>query len=240
MDNLKTELLTALIVVCIGIIGAVREKIMGCIVEYIVTPTKRWFRKDRFDHCVLSSGKVINDLLVSLRVKAGADRASIYLFHNGQHFNPKIINNSIWKFTCAYEHCKEGVTYECPKLQNILVTNHIMLIEALLGKMEDGFTKYQCPDCEKTCDKNIIIVMDVAGIPYGSTKALYESQGVKKMVISPIIIEDDYVGFIAVTYSSNFDFGSQLVSYDKDSNTKGLRIMCEYANKITYQLSARK
>jgi hypothetical protein len=236
-NNLKVEIISGITLALLVTIKYLREYF----VDYLFSPIKKWFKKDRLDAVAVTSGRTVNNLLFELRLKTNADRTSLFLFHNGQHFNPKIINNSIWKFTCAYENCKDGVSYESAKMQNLLVTNHIALIESLWGKLDDGYHKYTCPDCIQDCSetKNIIIVIDVDKLPYGITKGILEMQGVTKFIISPIIIDGDYVGFLSMSYTNNFAYGSQLVANDKQNNLKGLKIICDFANKIGYHLSQK-
>lgn len=235
MDNLKVEIISGIVLALLVLLKYLKQYL----VEYLLEPIKKYFGKEKISVSSLTSGRIVNNLLLELRVKMSADRSEIFLFHNGQHFNPKIINNSIWKFTCAYETCKAGVSYESHNLQGLLVTNHLVLVESLWGKMEEGYEKYPCSDCQMDCDKskNIIVVVDIPTIAHGNTKNILEAQGVKKLVISPIIIEDDYVGFLAVNYSSGFTFGNLLVNAPNPMGQSGLKTICEYANLIGYYLS---
>lgn len=238
MDEFKPEIISAVVLTLIVIIQAFRSYLAGL----IVTPIINYFKKQKMDISTVTSGRTINNLLLELRLKMSSDRGAIYLFHNGQHFHPKIINNSIWKFTCAYENCKEGLSYDSNKLQSLLVTSHLDIIESLWGKLGDGFFKHDCKECPFCCDpaKNIITVVDVDALPYGNTKSLFESQGIKKSVISPIIIGDDYVGFVVIGYMSGFHLGEQIIGVPQSINPNGIKTVCEYANKIGYHLSSQK
>jgi hypothetical protein len=236
MDKIQTELWSVLILVGLALLGAFRT----VLAEKVVSPIKRFFIKEKLDDKTITCGREINNILVEFRVKMNADRATIFLFHNGQHFNPKIINNSIWKFTSAYETCKEGIAYESQDLQNLLITNHLHLVESLWGKIEEGYEKYSCINCAMDCTKtkNIIIIADVEKMGYSHTKNMLQLQGVKKFIISPIIIGDDYVGFVSASYLSSFNYATQLID-GKDSLSLGLNPICHYANKIGYYLSLK-
>lgn len=209
--------------------------------ESLLAPIKKWIsrRKNFLDESAVTSGRTINNLLLELRVKMNADRVAIFLFHNGQYFNPNIINNSIWKFTCAYESCKAGVSYESSKMNNLLLTNYITLIESLWNKLTDGIERYDCKNCLADCDKekNIITIVDYATLPHGNTKSWLESQGIQKLILSPIIINSDYVGFVGASYASNFTYGGQAIDA---TGPGGIKTICEYANTIGYQLSNKR
>jgi len=236
-SSYKIELISGIILAFLALIRFSSPYIA----EYILYPVGRFLKKrigkEKLNLEVVNSGRAINNILLELRVKTDSDRASIFLFHNGQHFNPKIINNSIWKFTCAYEVCKVGVTYESNNMQNLLVTNYLNLIESLWNKLDRGFEKYPCQNCPIECEKskNLIVVIDTDTIPYGNVKNMFEVQGIKKFILSPIIINEDYVGFVSLSYSSNFTFGSQSIN----TNPKGLKIICETANTIGYYLTQK-
>lgn len=238
MDNFRIEIISAIIVVLGFAVKYFREYLL----EKILNPIKAYFKKEKLDVSALTSGRIINNLLMELRIKTKADRASIFLFHNGQHFNPKIINNSIWKFTCAYETCKEGVSYESENMQSLLVTNHLSLISSLWGDLNEGYNKYACEGCTNNCEgtKNIIVIVNTDGITFGNTRSTLESQGTKKLLICPIIIDEDYVGFTSLSYSSNFTYGDQIVSIDKDTNIKGFAVLCEFTSRISFYLSKKE
>jgi hypothetical protein len=240
MDEFKTELIAGLTITLIVLIKAFYTALADKIVKPIIS--KLGFYKNKLDNKALVSSRIINNLLLELRVKMNSDRAAIFLFHNGQHFNPRIANNSIWKFTCAYETCKAGVTYESHNLQSLMVTNHIDLIQSLWGEMNDGYEKFKCPNCPQDCvkTKNIIVMADISALEYGSTKNILEIQGIKRMIISPIIINEDYVGFVAVSYSSGFNYAEQCVGSNTVINPAGVKTVCEYANSIGYHLSIGK
>lgn len=237
MEDYKIEIYTALITTLLVLIRTFYTKLA----ESIIHPLLTWvgMKKSQIDERTLTAGRIINNLLLELRIKMNSDRSAIFLFHNGQHFNPSIANNSIWKFTCAYETCKAGVTYESSNMQSLLITNHLDLIPSLWGDLSDGFVKFKCPDCAMDCKKtkNIIIVANTHEMNYGNTKSVLELQGVKKIIMSPIIINSDYVGFLYVSYS--FDFNEK----DKTNlsiDPEEIKNICEYSNLIGYHLSNKK
>jgi len=237
MDNYKAEIISGIILALLVVLKVFKEYVALKLIE----PFKNWLshRREKLDEKALTSGRTVNNLLLELRVKTNADRTAIFLFHNGQYFNPNIINNSIWKFTCAYESCKPGVSSESFNMQNLLLTNYLPLVETLWGKISEGFVKFDCRNCPIDCSKskNIIVISDYASLPYGSIKSLLESQGIKKFLLSPIIIKNDYVGFIGVSYSSNFTFGGQVMDTPEPLGQGGIKTICEYANTIGYHLS---
>jgi hypothetical protein len=241
MDSIKEKIISVILSGIILTIVLLWNSVIKFLTDRLMAPVKHWLTKKamKIDEKALLSGRTVNNLLLELRVKTNSDRAAIFLFHNGQYFHPNILNNSIWKFTCAYESCKAGVSSESLNMQNLLLTHYLPLVETLWGKLSEGFEKYDCKNCSIDCtnSKNIIVISDYDTLPYGSTKSLFESQGIKKFIVSPIIIKDDYVGFIGVSYSTNFVFGTQMVENATPVNPNGIKTICEYANNIGYHLS---
>jgi hypothetical protein len=240
MDNYIAEIISAIFLTILLIVKVYKDYI----VHKLLDPIRNLFTKtpSKLDETAVTSGRMVHNLLIELRVKMNADRASIFLFHNGQYFNPSILNNSIWKFTCAYESCKAGVAYESSSMQNLLVTNYLSMIESLWGEMSEGFERFPCQNCQMDCDKtkNIIVISDFSTLPYGNIKSLLETQGTKKMILSPIVIKNDYVGFIAVSYLSNFTFGGQVIDSPVPFGQGGIKTICEYSNTVGYHLSNYK
>jgi hypothetical protein len=239
MENYLAEITSGCLLVLLLFIRVFKDYAA----EKLLEPIKKWLNKQKgiLTAETVASGRAINNSLIELRLKLNADRGVIFLFHNGQYFHPSIMNNSIWKFTSVYENCKDGVSCESHNMNSLLVTNHLDLTECLWNKMGEGFHKHECINCLVDCnkEKNIIIFGDVSAMAYGNTRNLFESQGIKKIVFSPIIIENHYVGFIFVGYSSGFSLGEQIIGIPNSMNPNGIKTICEYANKIGYLLSRK-
>lgn len=65
------------------------------------------------------ANKEVNSLLIELRTKTRADRASVFLFHNGQTFTNR---NPLWRVSCTQECCRTGISHEIGNLQNMLAS----------------------------------------------------------------------------------------------------------------------
>jgi hypothetical protein len=144
---------------------------------------------------VLANRKV-HALLVELRTRTEADRAHIFLFHNGQVFSN---TNPLWRVSCTQESCRQGTSHEIESLQNILASTIWDGIAPLFGK--------DC-DCGKGTKiiaishmKNKAYIIDVHAINDSYYKRSIISRGIKKNVMVPILAtKNEVVGFLALNY----------------------------------------
>jgi len=96
-----------------------------------------WFKEKKahaFDvSATVSDDLRIQDMLTELRVQAEADRAVIYLFHNGGTF---LDGSPIKKMSMTYESVKLGVSYVSDDSKDILISRVPHLIDTITN--EDG------------------------------------------------------------------------------------------------------
>jgi hypothetical protein len=134
------------------------------------------------------ANKAVHTLLVELRAKTGADRANVYLFHNGQVFSNL---NPVWRLSCTQETCKPGVTHDIERLQNILSSTIWDCLEPLFQDMkEKDKSKWSLPH---------VFVVDK--IPEGFFKGFLTARGIKIKIVCPLLNNRrQVVGFVALNY----------------------------------------
>lgn len=141
-----------------------------------------WFKR----HFVAEMVKLdadIKEILVEIRIKTKADRVSVYLFHNGEHY---VNGNSILRISGAYESLKNGICSHRDSSQSILVSTVSESVGFLVGS-----------PLEKVYFKK---VSDLEGCYY---QAVLVSQGVRALAKYPLLKGSDIIGFICVDYVQN-------------------------------------
>lgn len=100
--------------------------LMGCgimilTLQRLKAIAQEWLTQRRLHPIAKSvlANKEVNALLIELRTKTKADRACVFLFHNGQTFTNK---NPLWRVSCTQECCRPGISHEIGNLQNMLAS----------------------------------------------------------------------------------------------------------------------
>lgn len=100
--------------------------LMGCgimvlTLQRLKVILQEWWTERRLHPIARSvlANKEVNSLLIELRTKTKADRACVFLFHNGQTFTNK---NPLWRVSCTQECCRPGISHEIGNLQNMLAS----------------------------------------------------------------------------------------------------------------------
>jgi len=88
--------------------------------------------------------------------EAGADRAYVFEFHNGDHY---FSGRGQQKFSCTYEVVKEGISAESSQSQNYRVSNFHHYIKSLIG--EGHFSHDNLDSIE---DYGLIKLLDHKGV----------------------------------------------------------------------------
>lgn len=147
--------------------------------------TRRKKERDREEKFEMFDDKNINlsiyEKLLYIRIKTGASRARICLFHNGGKF---LTGAPMQKFSCTHETSGKGVSNESEKLQNCFTT-------VFLDKMEQV----------KKNDPKIHVVEELE--LESKSKFFYKSTEVNFFAILPLYKNDLIVGFIEVEWNED-------------------------------------
>ena len=158
----------------------------------------------------------INDDLSSLRTEMKADRAYICEFHNGSEFASRF---PMWKLSMTYEKVKPGTSHSSGDFQNVAATliwdDHL---KCFYSKQEDILpsgikTIRKNPLCQNSCiSPRRVYLFNVKEMNYdlGKTRALLQANGVYYMLQSPIISDNEVVGFVGVDYCDDIDIESDV------------------------------
>lgn len=148
---------------------------------------KEWSKKDKKKkrHLqVFNMGEMnlsIYEKLLYLRIKTGASRSRIYLFHNGGEF---LTGAPMQKFSCTHETSAKGMSNESEKLQNCFTSVFFDKIEIV--------------------KKNNPEIYNIDHLKVESkSKFLYKSTKVAHFAILPLYKNDLIVGFIEVEWNED-------------------------------------
>lgn len=123
----------------------------------------------------------IYEKLLYLRIKTGASRSRIFLFHNGGEF---LTGAPMQKFSCTHETSAKGMSNESEKLQNCFTSVFFDKIELV---------KKNSPD--------------IYGVEHMKTdsksKFFYKSTEVEYFAILPLYKNDLIVGFIEIEWNDD-------------------------------------
>jgi len=119
----------------------------------------------------------VHEMLTSLRIKTGADRARIGHFHNGGKF---LDGTPMKKFSVTHESCERGIPYDGANLQNILVTMFWDLIETMRSDL---------PSLHWSMD-----------MKEGYFRSYNNANGIMAYSVLPIMKEDLCIGFIVLEW----------------------------------------
>ena len=91
---------------------------------------------------------------------SNCDRAYVMQFHNGGHY---VSGKSQQRFSCTHEVCAKGISKECEKSQNHLVSNFNHYIKEILRNKEYTYT-----NIGKISDPSFMNLLESKGV-----KAIY-------------------------------------------------------------------
>ena len=172
----------AAVITCIGTIGSV---LLG---KLILNRKNQCTR----DPIVVDTENNYN-VYVSLQYLiefSNCDRAYIMQFHNGGHY---VSGKSQKKFSCTHEVCSRGVSKECEKSQNHLVSNFNHYIQEILSNKEYAY-------------------VDISKIKDQSFKNLLDYKGVQAIYNIPLrTLEGKVIGILGLDYVKN----RPLASFDE-------------------------
>tara|TARA_Y100000361_G_scaffold154137_1_gene178354 strand:+ start:6469 stop:7089 length:621 start_codon:yes stop_codon:yes gene_type:complete len=110
---------------------------------------------------------------------SNCDRAYVMQFHNGGHY---VSGKSQQRFSCTHEVCAKGISKECEKSQNHLVSNFNHYIKEILRNKEYTYT-------------------NIGKISDPSFMNLLESKGVKAIYNVPLkTLEGKVIGILGLDY----------------------------------------
>lgn len=187
---------------------------------------QEWLHQRRLHPIAKSvlANKEVNSLLIELRTKARADRASVFLFHNGQTFTNK---NPLWRVSCTQECCRTGISHEIGTLQNILASlfwDGIQPLFEITPVYSPGITMHSAMGGQlKVYRMMAHELMDT----YFKRSLL--STGIKVSYTTPIIDDrKEIVGYIALNYC---------IEEDVPPVEEVLTVLVESAGLIHYALT---
>lgn len=188
----------------LSLLGQIAIVLLGglCIVflERLRQKAMDWYKQRKLHPIAKSvqANKKVNNLLIELRAKLDADRASVFLFHNGQVFSNK---NPLWRVSCTQECCKTGVSHEIASLQNILAS---LFWDGLDPLFEQGATSVHGIQSFKLPTGQFVYVMDVHSMNDSFFKRSMITRGVSKKLICPLSDgKKEIVGYVALNYCSS-------------------------------------
>lgn len=192
--------------------------------EHVRQRAIEWYRYRKLHpiaRSVLANRKV-HTLLVELRTKTGADRAYVYLFHNGQTFSNK---NPLWRMSCTQESCRQGISHEIDHLQNVLASTVWDGIAPLFGHDADVGNGVRAI----THHKNKVYIYDIHAMNDSYFKRSLIARGIRTKIVTPIIDHRrEVVGFVALNYCTD---EAHITTVDKV-----VEDMAEVAGGIHYAL----
>ena len=110
---------------------------------------------------------------------SNCDRAYVMQFHNGGHY---VTGRSQQRFSCTHEVCAKGISKECEKSQNHLVSNFNHYIKEILRNKEYTY-------------------VNIGKISDPSFMNLLESKGVKAIYNVPLkTLEGKVIGILGLDY----------------------------------------
>jgi hypothetical protein len=139
---------------------------------------KNKLNKETMDYT--ESNTRIQERIMYLRIKSGASRVRLCMFHNGGEFYSGI---SMSKFSCTHESSAKGVSNEIENLQNYLTS-----------MFSDKIARIKKNDPE---------IHSVSHMEEGKSKFLYKNNEVSFFSILPVYKNDMPVGFLEVEWNED-------------------------------------
>ena len=121
----------------------------------------------------------IHDKLVELRTVLDADRATVFLLHNGEYWNH---GEPVTKLSAVYESTRDGVSSEIDHMQNIRLSR-IPEVVAFMGSEQQPRS------------------IDVPDLDAGFWRSMLASQGVAHSVKVPLRVDGTIAGMLTVGYN---------------------------------------
>jgi len=124
------------------------------------------------------------ELLAALREAMGADRAYVFLFHNGDRYTN---GNDILRMSCAHESVNAGVSHEQKNAQGVLLSTVPEAIRFLVDRTRD--------------DTSVFFTLS-QDVPASYYRSVLESYGVSAVAKYPLYKANNIVGFVGADYNS--------------------------------------
>ena len=161
----------ASLITCIGTIASVY-------LGKVVLERKNRPTKDPIVSDAENSENVYVNLEYLLEI-SNCDRAYVMQFHNGGHY---VSGKSQQRFSCTHEVCAKGISKECEKSQNHLVSNFNHYVKEILRSKEYTYT-------------------NIGKINDQSFRNLLESKGVQAIYNVPLkTLEGKVIGILGLDY----------------------------------------
>ena len=228
--------------VLVYFIDKFKARAIKVITDYIINQI------DGIDIEIINRYKKINENLIKLLVEMSADRVYIVEFHNGQRF---VTNQPIWKLSCTYEYCRPGISSEMSNMQSIPISGLIESISSLWGEVNPGFTSMEhlCEICKNRkalpdgkpapkndkCKLKKVILAKIDDLPEGFYKAVQNMNGTKYIVLSPLVYDEQIIGYLAASYCSSEIFESL-----SSKSIEKFHKICTEATTLSYYLVNKK
>jgi len=130
----------------------------------------------------------VHDQLVEIRALTGADRAYVFLFHNGAHLSTGL---PMKKMSCAYESCASGTASKAFEMSDLLVSRYPILLNLLTKKPQP-------------------YLMNVDTAENSHFKTLKQLHGTHYVVVHLLVNDGLLIGWMGVDFHSMpVDFNSK-------------------------------
>lgn len=228
--------------VSLGILFAIRDTVkvfVLTIFNKVSSKISRIFKLHKFTKRDFYREIKIQDLLIRCRVENNADRANIYLFHNGGTFTT---NNPQFKVSKTHESLNQGISstfsfdkdIRCSSILNILLPlfdkgdNPVNGIQMTPAHKSDYKPKNPDEKCHKKC-QDICYIINVERLDAGFAKSALKDQGVNFAVVCPLFSNKwEIIGYSSLHYCSLKDI-DELQNYIKD--------LCQYSSDMSFFLN---
>tara|TARA_R110001583_G_scaffold150969_2_gene302925 strand:+ start:1065 stop:1682 length:618 start_codon:yes stop_codon:yes gene_type:complete len=137
-------------------VGAAVAAVMGGIF-YTIHKKHKNHKKRKLDN-FWKVHTIIHESLTELRVRTNCARTQIVQFHNGEYFMDGV---SMRKFSLTHESINKGVSSEADKLQNLLISRFLSLVDLL---MEDTPSIIFTDDVEDETWKSFLLSGNVEAV----------------------------------------------------------------------------
>ncbi len=164
------------------------------VLNHIKNKVEDWYKQRKLHPIARSvlANRRVHALLVEVRAKTSADRALVYLFHNGQSFSNK---NPLWRLSCTQEYCRDGISHEIGSQQNILASLCWDGLSPLMGS--DTGRGVICKDYVG----HQVYIMDVPGMNDSYYQRSLIARGVRTKIVTPLKDNNEVVGFVALHFN---------------------------------------
>jgi len=162
-----------------------------------------WAGDDRLTEGDIKLQQQVNDLLLELRVRAGASRAYIDQFHNGQWFSPRA---PVWRMSMTHERCAPGVSSIVESQRNIPVSTVLDYVSFLWScdRCPDGVAKVPV-DPPLSSDVFVFVIPQLAE---SQIKLYFMNSGIHTLLMTALRDARDHehiVGLVGIDFC--FDVG---------------------------------